>query len=57
VDGRTAQAEIDEIVGIDASSAAVFGLTRAAFSQVTLVTGSGNSCSQTLLAKRPSQIR
>src|SRR6202007_747673 len=33
---------------------AVLGLTSAALSQVSLVTGLGNSCSQPLLAKRPS---
>src|SRR5260370_7467218 len=33
---------------------AVLGLTSAALSQVSLVTGFGNSCSQPLLAKRPS---
>ena len=37
------------------SSAAVFGLTSAALSQVSLVSGFGSSCSQPLLAKRPSQ--
>src|SRR6202007_2990110 len=31
-----------------------FGLTSAALSQVSLVNGLGNSCSQPLLAKRPS---
>src|SRR5260370_40572124 len=36
------------------SCSAVLGLTNAALSQVSLVTGFGNSCSQPLLAKRPS---
>src|SRR5262249_2025736 len=34
---------------------AVFKLTRAALSQVSLVRGFGSSCSQPLLAKRPSK--
>src|SRR3954466_3703410 len=37
------------------SCLAVAGLTSAAFSQVTLVTGSGSSCSQALFANLPSQ--
>src|SRR4030095_3377824 len=35
---------------------AVAGLIRAALSQVSLVRGLGSSCSQPLLANRPSQI-
>src|SRR6187402_1539468 len=36
------------------SLAAVFGLIRATFSQVTLLSGLGSSCSHPLLQKRPS---
>src|SRR5207253_4789001 len=38
------------------SCRAVFGLMSAALSQVSLVSGFGNSCNQPLLAKRPSKI-
>ncbi len=37
------------------SSAAVFGLTSATLSHVTLVSGFGSSCSQPRFAKRPSK--
>ena len=37
------------------SSRADFGLIKTALSQVSLVMGSGSSCNQPLLAKRPSQ--
>ena len=37
------------------SSSAVAGLMRAALSQVSLVIGLGSSCSQPLLANRPSK--
>src|SRR5206468_12534849 len=39
------------------ASAAVFGLTSATFSQQIFVCGFGSSCSQPLLAKRPSWMR
>src|SRR6187549_39862 len=38
-------------------SAAIAGLTSIALSQVILVRGFGNSCSQATLAKRPSQTQ
>ena len=43
--------------GAARASRAVSGAISAAFSQVTLVTGSGSSCSQETLANRPSQTR
>src|SRR5205085_6001715 len=44
----------EAILCVSWSASAVFGLTSAALSQVSLVTGFGNSWSQPLLAKRPS---
>src|SRR5581483_4778078 len=38
------------------SVCAVFGLTRTGFAHVILVIGRGSSCSQPLLAKRPSPM-
>ena len=42
------------VLALTPSFSAVAGLIRAALSQVSRVIGSGNSCSQPLLANRPS---